>query len=280
VAKRKAGPTLFELMRRSEGRRPWWRSLQPGQPAGLADVPGTEQTDQGLQAVQVGPAIEKGDGLIVRLNPTQAALLVTAGVAALVLAFVAGRMTAGPGSAVPVARPPASAEVQSEKSVPLASLVPAAANERATPDSPRLEAARPAPAKADSGNAAAARAAVPGTRAGQGAGLQQPAAEDPRRIGLNYLVVQNFVPSAWQDAQEVKRFLASQGIETLVVRGRGGGWKVVSRQGFDLKTAAEKSRAERLRQAVRRAGQKYASARYRGRYDFADCYWEKYKGSR
>jgi len=274
MAKKGSNLTLFELMHAAESRRkrflPWRRKSQQVLACNV-------QTVGQAKPQQVDSA---GTALTVRLSP--AGLVVACGLAAaaLLTAFALGRLTAGRGSQPAPPTGPAAQELQ----IPLPSLVPAEDPGRPQPDSPVLEGQTPAGPQGTAVPPQTAAAGLGTTGSAAAAGRQTVARpqvrmlEDPRRIGMTYLVVQNFKRGAFDDALEVQRFLASQGIPTVIVPGARGGWKLVSRQGFDLRKAADKKEFERLRRAVREAGKLYSSRRYRGRYNFSDCYGEKFLG--
>lgn len=286
--KKRRGVTLFELLRKEQDK-----------PAGIADKDsaGTVQPPKidpvlpertGAKAVATQPTEKPGtlqadeDGYIFHLTRQQMVLAGAASVVLLVMVLlIGGRLlrSDSPGAEQVVAQ---GGNADGERIAPLASLAPLAGSEKVVPDSPvriprtgRID----TPPGTDSGEpyqdgltATAGRAAVTGsdTRLSDGLGLI---------AGLNYLVIQNVPvdakPSPQEHSAEIRKFLASRNIRTIVVPA-GGGMKVYSAQGFDSAESDYKDKCEVLVEKVRQAGKEYASAKYMGRYSFAGAYLEKY----
>jgi len=117
---------------------------------------------------------------------------------------------------------------------------------------------------------------VPPSRSGPGGRILRvdAPAQDPRRAGLNYLVVA-FLPE--NEAQRAAEFLAGQGLEIglMKVDNRPSWREVVDLQGLEASELGGEA-SDRIRQRVTALGRDY-KRQERGPVDFADAYWKKHQ---
>jgi hypothetical protein len=93
-----------------------------------------------------------------------------------------------------------------------------------------------------------------------------------RKIGFNYLIIQNFSPEGLETASLAKDFLAEKGIETTVERFERS-YQLVSLQGFDMSDPQEKERSILFQKQILALGQKFKQARESRSVDFRGCYY-------
>lgn len=93
---------------------------------------------------------------------------------------------------------------------------------------------------------------------------------DPRVEGLNYWVIANQAPD---EARAISRFLAGQGVATVVGRTRGGTAEVTTLQGFRRNPALD-PQGSILRQRILDLGRVYRSSE-NGATDFSDMWAKK-----
>ncbi len=107
---------------------------------------------------------------------------------------------------------------------------------------------------------------------------RQAPAELPRwefEKGHTYVVIQHFPKSKRRAAEAVQAFLKQNNVDCIIKR--GSDVRVISREGYDLKTAsrpviAEHRRAlDRLKQKVKEVGHKYVQE-FKGGYALDQCY--------
>jgi hypothetical protein len=281
---RKKGPVLYELLRKDQAHKPWWqlkRDQTPRQAPAAEKPQESRAVDSSAQlpASRMDALEEDENALVFHLTRTQAAVVASAVILALVVFALIGLRAGKPGAPAAPNRTADAAGVAADRETlePLAMLLPEPAAE-SKPDSPvkvSPQAERQAPAVPDAGEniepaPLAAGPVAPEARTGA----------DSRKVGLNYLVIQIIPdrPDAQEHATEIRKFLAGKGIRTIEVPGAGGGLKVLSEQGFNFDDPNDRAKLERLTEAVKKAGKEYATAKYAGRYDFRTPYPEKFKG--
>jgi len=138
-----------------------------------------------------------------------------------------------------------------------ASAPPGPAPSAASPSAPANAKGAPASTPALSG----AKPALPATTGG-----------DPRKAGLNYLVV---MTGAAAPAGELTAFLRGKGLDAWLVSGNNAGLsKVIV---LPASTTGSDQAAEALRNEVKAVGRLWKAAKA-GNPDLSDCYYEKYKG--
>ncbi|MBU6208338.1 MAG: hypothetical protein KGR22_00300 [Planctomycetes bacterium] len=135
--------------------------------------------------------------------------------------------------------------------------------------------ARPAPAPGTSlqpaPSANGAPASTPALSTAKPA-LPATAGGDPRKAGLNYLVV---MTGAATPAGELAAFLRGKGLDAWQVSGNNAGLsKVIV---LPASTTGSDQAAEALRNEVKAVGRLWKAAKA-GNPDLSDCYYEKYKG--
>lgn len=135
--------------------------------------------------------------------------------------------------------------------------------------------ARPAPAPGTSlqpaPSANGAPASAPALSTAKPA-LPATAGGDPRKAGLNYLVV---MTGAAAPAGELAAFLRGKGLDAWQVSGNNAGLsKVIV---LPASTTGSDQAAEALRNEVKAVGRLWKAAKA-GNPDLSDCYYEKYKG--
>lgn len=102
--------------------------------------------------------------------------------------------------------------------------------------------------------------------------LPATAGGDPRKAGLNYLVV---MTGAATPAGELAGFLRSKGLDAWLVSGNNAGLsKVIV---LPASTTGSDQAAEALKNEVKAVGRLWKAAKA-GNPDLSDCYYEKYKG--
>jgi hypothetical protein len=279
---RKKGPVLYELLRKDQAQSRWWQPKRDQGPKQAPAIDKSRQSPAGESAARAAASRmdefdEDENALVFHLTKTTAAIIAGVVIMALVV-FAAIGLRAGKPGATNRTADATGASANGETLQPLAMLLPEPAVEPA-PDSP----VKVAPQAAERRTAE-----PPGTVEDIQPSSQtvMPAASgalsdaDSRKVGLNYLVIQTIPdrPDAQEHATEVRKFLASKGIRTIVAPGANGGFKVLSEQGFNFDDPADKAKLERLTEAVKKAGKEYATAKYAGRYDFRSPYPEKFKG--
>lgn len=75
--------------------------------------------------------------------------------------------------------------------------------------------------------------------------------------GHTYVVAQGFQPGRDADAEQAQAFLASRGIETVLVRFDSGAMQLITVQGFNRSDDAQRSLADQLLADVHRVGKDY-----------------------
>ena len=93
--------------------------------------------------------------------------------------------------------------------------------------------------------------------------------------GKEYLVVQEFKSTKYEDAVKTQAFLADQSIAT-VISAEGAGYRLYSARAFEMPT--ERQTLDEFRRSIERYGRVYASNKYRGGYKFQGCYLRRYSG--
>jgi hypothetical protein len=102
--------------------------------------------------------------------------------------------------------------------------------------------------------------------------LPAAAAGDPRKAGLNYLVVMTGPTAA---SAELTTYLRSKGLDAWQVSGNNAGLsKVIV---LPASTTGSDQAAETLKNEVKAVGRLWKAAKA-GNPDLSDCYYEKYKG--
>ena len=118
---------------------------------------------------------------------------------------------------------------------------------------------------------------VSSPRPGEASGAGQVGGGGELAVGKTYLVIQTFAPSARADVVRAQRFLATKEVPT-VLRQVSNGYLLVASEAFDWDNTQDRSKFESFRRSVVALGQLYASDKYRGGYDFKDCYASRYRG--
>jgi len=135
--------------------------------------------------------------------------------------------------------------------------LPPAAPSNTTPSAPAAAKGAPASAPALSQG----KPALPANAGGE-----------PRKAGLNYLVV---MTGAAAPAGELAGFLRSKGLDAWLVSGNNAGLsKVIV---LPASTTGSDQAAEALKNEVKAVGRLWKAAKA-GNPDLSDCYYEKYKG--
>jgi hypothetical protein len=93
----------------------------------------------------------------------------------------------------------------------------------------------------------------------------------PLQPGKTYLVIQTFKRAARDDAVRAQAFLAQKGVKTFL-QSVAAGYSLIGVESFDYGNPDDRARLEEFRQSICRLGQLYASSKYRGGYDFQQCY--------
>ena len=93
----------------------------------------------------------------------------------------------------------------------------------------------------------------------------------PLQPGKTYLVIQTFKDSS-DDAVRAQEFLAAKNVPTKVVQAGTTSVHLLSAESFDYGDSDDRDRFEQFRKSLRVLGRIYASKKYRGGYDFRDCY--------
>jgi hypothetical protein len=134
--------------------------------------------------------------------------------------------------------------------------------------------ALPAPTPSNAASASTAKGATASTPALSAAKPALPAAAggDPRKAGLNYLVV---MTGAAAPAGELATFLRGRGLDAWLVSGNNAGLsKVIV---LPASTTGSDQTAEVLKNEVKAVGRLWKAAKA-GNPDLSDCYYEKFKG--
>lgn len=288
MAKSRRGPALFEVIhRRSSAARQrwavslprWWRravpkilTADPGEPgapelsAASEQQPLADSADRvAAQTPPVAPAVEEPpsvgewslrvqDGRVhLSLSAVSCAVVIAALLVLVAGSFTLGRR-AGRGDAQQMALAwPGDELGQAKQSAPNPSVLrgsptgSTASHDRGSSNVPQIPLAEP-------------DASIAG----------------PLQPGKTYLVIQTFKRAAGDDAVRAQAFLAQKGVKTFL-QNSSVGYRLIGVESFDYGNADDRARLEEFRQSVCRLGQLYASSKYRGGYDFQDCYPATFK---
>jgi hypothetical protein len=288
MARSRRGPALFEVIHRrsSAGRRRWtlslprwWRrgeaktvTAEPDEPRAPEPPAASEPPLRADSAEQVAaaapppaPAVEEPprvgewslrvqDGRVyVSLSAVACAVVIAALLVIVAGSFTLGRR-AGLGDAQRMALAWAGDELgQAKQSAPNPSVL------RGSPTG--------SAASHDRGSSAAPQVPVVEPDA---------SSAGPLKPGKTYLVIQTFKRAARDDALRAQEFLAQKGVKTFL-QSSSAGYRLIGLESFDYGDPADRARLEEFRQSVCRLGQVYASSKYRGGYDFQDCYPATFK---
>jgi len=99
----------------------------------------------------------------------------------------------------------------------------------------------------------------------------------PLQPGKTYLVIQTFSNSP-NDAVRAQEFLTAKNVPTQIVQAGTNSVHLLSAESFDYSDPDDRDRFEQFRKSLRVLGRIYASKKYRGGYDFRDCYPYTFKG--
>ena len=291
MPKSKRGPSLVELMRKSDAGQPpnspqlpaWWKSTaqsapdQEAEPAAIASAPDSTTRRSVTPSASDAPlAAARHDRVAISFSSFSAAVTVFSFVTLLVGGFLAGRAVGirqgeelGYAAGVRTLRAETTDEIEmARKSKPNTGIFSGLRS------SPTTKAQAKKSASAAGGKRPARSAPTKARKAASAARTSQPKPKSPPSVphgskwinGYTYIIVQEFRSEDQADALEAREFLRGHGVSTTILESRGRyKYRLAADKGFNCDDANQRKWCDEFHAKIQELGKLYVKAG--GRYD-------------